>query len=94
MGYTINYSELDLTDAEKDERAIADMKEYLGEKRWELLHGLLVSEVNEGKVSIGDVILSLSLVGVQGFPVHAFLRTYCTEAYNKNQSKPDAPENS
>jgi len=59
------------TREERDEQALKDIRGYLSDKQWDALmdcvkRGAKVPELN----------FYLSFMGIEGYPVHAFLRKY------------------
>lgn len=74
--YEIDYSTMP-EGAEKDAKAVADIREYLGAKPWLALMELAAKETT----TIQTLHLNLSFCGVQGFPVSAFLRTYRANSF-------------
>jgi len=67
MHYEINYAEL--SPAERQEKAIADLKEFLGEERFERL----TSDFRVyGKLDLEKFAFLCSITGVSGYPVTAW----------------------
>jgi hypothetical protein len=80
MGYTRHYGKIaDL--AARDEAAISDTKDYLGEERFELLSSALTACGSDKMVQ--DMNIAFSFAGVSGLPFHAMCRKYCLEAYRE-----------
>lgn len=68
-----HYIESDRNEA--DALAIADIREYLSSKQWQVVREM--AELG----NIDMVNLGLGIAGVSGYPFHAFCRKYCLEAY-------------
>lgn len=60
------------TEEEKREKAVADVREYLGEERFEML----TESIASGNFSDDFVDMVMGVAGIQGYPVHAMLETY------------------
>lgn len=71
MHYEIQY---DPKDPCRDEKAIDDVKNYLGEAKFIELTGLLQKD----KLSLKEFRLIVSFTGVQGFPAEAWWK-YCND---------------
>lgn len=72
MHTTIDYR----NELNADEKAVADIRAWCSDKQWSAL-----CEMRDGVLS-GDtkfamLAFALGFVGVSGFPVHAFGRTFC-----------------
>ena len=67
MHYEVNYGEL--SPAERQEKAIADLKEFLGEERFEKLTGEFRAY---GKLDLEQFAFFCSITGVSGYPVTAW----------------------
>jgi hypothetical protein len=64
------------TQEQKDSEALMDIQKYLGLVRYDIL-------VNAAKTTpIAKLSQMLGFAGVEGYPVHAFLRTYRPVEYN------------
>jgi hypothetical protein len=75
MGYQISYK-----DAENaDDKAIEDLKDYLGPRRWAMIEGLSQEE----GMTFEQINIALGFAGVQGTPVTAFGRKYMPESYRQ-----------
>lgn len=70
MHYTVNYEGLD--PIAKHNKAIADIKEYLGEDRFETL----TEQFKNRSPSFEQFELMVSFAGVQGYPAKAWFN-YC-----------------
>ena len=72
---------------QKDDKAIADIQSYLGEKAWKVLleEALKVQSGNDFQ----QINIAMSFAGISGFPVHAFGRRYCLVGYREWMAKPD-----
>lgn len=70
MHSTINYAD------KTDDDAVADIRSWCSDKQWLALCELR-DQVLAEKISFKTIAIALSFVGVQGFPVHAFGRTFC-----------------
>lgn len=68
--YDISYAKL--SPAEADAKAIKDIQAYLGAKGWLNLMELTAKETTTCRT----LDFALSIIGVRGFPVFAFMRTY------------------
>jgi len=80
MGYTMHYGEIaDL--AARDEAAISDTKDYLGEERF----NFLVSEMEKAKTAewINQMNIAFAFAGISGLPFHAMCRKYALKAYRE-----------
>lgn len=66
----------ELTREQADEQAIEDIREYLSDKQWATLMMMVEEEYPIHQFNMG-----FAIAGVQGYPVHAFLRKYRLEAF-------------
>jgi len=71
MHYDIDYSQLNLTDEEKAERAIADLRNYVGPKAYV---ALVEAAAYYPRQTVRMMAAFFS--GVEGYPVTAFLDKY------------------
>jgi len=80
MGYTMNYGMIEDL-AARDEAAINDTKNYLGEERF----AFVVSELEKARNAewIEQMNFALSFAGVSGLPFHAMCRKYALTAYRE-----------
>jgi hypothetical protein len=80
MGYTANYGMIEDL-AARDEAAISDTKDYLGEERF----GFLVAELEKAKAAewINQMNIAFSFAGISGLPFHAMCRKYALAAYRE-----------
>lgn len=69
MHYKVDYAEL--SPAEKQEKAIADTKDFLGEERFEML---TKNFKDYGSIEFEKFAFLCSITGVQGFPVEAWYK--------------------
>lgn len=76
MHIKVNYAD------KTDEDAVADIREWLSPLQWNALCTLR-DEVLAGKTAFGAIVFGLEFAGISGFPVHAFGRTFCPEAYEE-----------
>lgn len=67
--YNVNYNEL--TGDAKRLKAIQDIKDYLGEDRFNNIEPLLRQAKKDG-MSLEQMAMNLSLAGIQGYPVQAW----------------------
>jgi hypothetical protein len=67
MHYEVNYAEL--SPAEKQEKAIADIKDFIGENRF---HKLTEDFRTYGKINIEQFGFLCSITGISGYPVEAW----------------------
>jgi hypothetical protein len=75
--YDVNYPTTN-SQSDNDEKALKDIHEY-NDKVIELI----VRELTNGRVkNFQEINVAFGMVGVVGYPVHAFGRIYCTELYN------------
>lgn len=65
--YTVNYEGLD--PIAKHNKAIEDIKDYMGSERFEMLTELFK---NEGEMTLGQFEMVVSFAGVQGYPAKAW----------------------
>lgn len=65
--YDVNYS--DLTPQAKHDKAIADIKDYLGDDKY---RNLTAEFRAAGPMPLGRFEMYLSIAGVQGYPVRAW----------------------
>lgn len=65
--YDIDYS--DMTPQTKHLKAIADIKDYMGEDRY---HKITQAIRADGPMSVDKLRIIVSLAGVQGYPVRAW----------------------
>lgn len=80
--YEVDYSKL--TGKAKQIKAMQDIVEYLGMKRFNKLHKDLVEDaVTTGKPV---AIMVFSFAGIQGYPAHAWQEVIAMEAGHKKQS--------
>ena len=76
MGYEIKYANLkSLTEAEKEERAIQDLFDYVGEERTTIIRDGLKGvqffhELDQWNITI-------SFCGVEGYPVRCAIKKFC-----------------
>lgn len=75
---------------EIDEKAIEDIKEYLGSVSREgcsLFQDFVklaeIVESRQGKSTVQSLNMQFSMAGVTGRPFHAFCRRYCLQAYRE-----------
>lgn len=94
--YNIDYSTLQMSEKEKDEKAIQDILEYLGMEKAALFgdivqlaccieHEILCLS-NDGqlrKQTIQGLNMTLGFAGISGRPFHAFCRRYCLSKYRE-----------
>lgn len=73
--YTMDYSEL--PEDQKIDKAIKDIEEYMGEKAWSKTMELVQDPQN----SCQALDFYLSMMGVKGYPVHAFMKRYRATDY-------------
>lgn len=78
--YEISY--VDMPPVIADEHALKDIQEYLTPKQWDAALEL-AAEVAAGRTEFGAVRMGFTIVGVSGYPFHAFCRKYCLEAYRE-----------
>lgn len=62
-----------------DMNAMRDIVDYLDVKRWHIL----VDAARDPRKSIAEINFYLGLVGISGYPAHAFLRTFKLDAYRE-----------
>lgn len=74
MHYVTDYSEITCR-KERDRRALADLREWTGEKAYATL--ILIARSGGPKA----VVVGFMFRGVEGYPFAAFCRAYCLEAY-------------
>ena len=85
MHTEISYKGLPREDADK--AAIQDIREWLSQEAMEtLVHTAGRATDAQGFSAIN---FALSFAGVSGYPVHAFGRRYCLEAYRAWMAEPD-----
>lgn len=70
MKQTISYS--DLPRAEADVKALADIQEYTSPNQWEVI----MEAVDDPTTTIAQLNVYFGILGVSGYPVHAFFRKY------------------
>ena len=70
MHYNTSYKDLPL--AEKDAKALQDLRDYLGEERFADLTSRIKSV--ETPVSYKEFVMLMSLAGVEGYPVKAYYK--------------------
>jgi hypothetical protein len=88
MGYEVNYATIE-NNAARDEAAISDTKDYLGDERFEFVVGQM--QLAKNAEWIAQLNIALSFAGVSGLPFHAMCRKYCLAAYREwMQSGDDA----
>lgn len=70
--YTTSYE--GLTEVEKHNKAIEDIKEWMGEERFDHITSLVRDDVKEGReqMTLDQFTMAISLAGVQGYPVKAW----------------------
>jgi hypothetical protein len=86
--YNRYYNDSDGTREQLDERALNDIREYLGDKE---KYDYLVSfaEAIDGeKRTVQHLNFAMAFAGISGRPFHAFCRKYCLEHY-KNWLRSD-----
>jgi hypothetical protein len=71
----------------KDDKAIADIKSYLGKKTWKVLLG--ESEKVQTGNDFQQINIGMFFAGISGFPVHAFGRRYCLVGYREWMATPN-----
>ena len=78
MKTTISYADIEDRD-QRDWAAIKDIKDYLSEKQWDVF----CEEARDTHTAqdFQKINFYMGFVGIEGFPVHAFGRRYCLEAY-------------
>lgn len=79
--YDTSYKHLPRKEA--DEKALEDIKEYLGEE----IYNNFVKEIEAG-IATGDVTaktinMYFGFAGISGYPYHAFCRKYCLASYRE-----------
>lgn len=72
MHSTISYKD----EPNADEKAVADIREWCSEEQWLRLCEIR-DEVLNGNARFSFIVIALDFMGVRGFPVHAFGRTFC-----------------
>lgn len=79
--YDISYKGMNRTEA--DAKAVQDIKDYCSEKQWNaLLEYAHWVEVGHKDFSFKRLKFMMQMfVGIQGYPIFAFGRTYCLKAY-------------
>lgn len=60
-----------------DIKAINDIMDYLSSKQWTMM----MEAVATRPVDFAQINFFLAFTGIEGYPVHAFGRTYCIDAY-------------
>ena len=76
MHNTVDYSKIE-HEGKKRSAAINDIKEYFGEERW----AALMEVVEDPNTTCQTLDFLLNFAGVQGFPVHAFMKRYRATDY-------------
>lgn len=76
--YDINYKFIE-DEHERIEKAIADIKEYAHPRQW----SALMRTAEDPSNNCDLIALCLSLMGVSGYPVHAFLKRHRAESYQR-----------
>lgn len=77
---------------EQDEKAIADIMEYLGTAKAALFGDLVavavcIAQVPDTKFKINSLNMMMGMAGISGRPFHAFCRRYCLKAYREWMSE-------
>lgn len=83
MHYDISYENLPREEA--DAKALADIVEYLGQKKFDEITTWL------SKAPFTTVNFVLSFLGIQGYPFHAYCRKYHLAAYREWMAGDDDP---
>lgn len=78
MHYERSYKDIKNLHA-RDTKAIDDIREYLGEERWEIVLDMLI----DPKSRIDNINMALGFAGVAGFPFHALCRKYRLAQYRE-----------
>lgn len=94
MSHEISYARM--SPKEADEKAIADIREYLGPRAWAALlkeaeKANVYDVVNDGYDGWTQINHALAFCGVQGYPVHAFGRAYCLTSFKNWMRGGDDP---
>lgn len=69
--YTIDYSQSE----NKEEQAIQDIINYLGQERFDVISTEITKAIKDG-ATVDDLTFPLAFAGVQGYPVIAWFN-YC-----------------
>jgi hypothetical protein len=74
--YEIKYDG-DVNNPATRKAAIGDIREYLGDKSWNILMGAVEKGVNPREID-----MMLHFCGVRGFPIFAFIKEYMPDEYD------------
>lgn len=78
--YTTSYAGMNRKEA--DEKAIADMRDYLGNDRFESIVAAIDVAKQSGPIPVHSIRAQLELLaGITGYPLGAFCRRYFLEDY-------------
>lgn len=86
--YDINYSDLP-TKADKDAKALQDVKDYLSEKQWSYIQETFYSHkgfeisYSVAKQWLKAMSFACMMTGIQGYPVRAMKRKFLAQFVKK-----------
>jgi hypothetical protein len=64
--------------AANDAKALKDIKEFLGTRRWKVVVG--AAKASSTAAHVQHLNIAFGFAGITGFPFYAFCRKYCPEA--------------
>ena len=86
MHYERSYK--DLSREKADEKAIADIMEYLGIERAHVFgdlvaYAVVLEQIPDTKFKVQSLNMMMGMAGISGYPFHAFCRRYCLSKYRE-----------